>query len=127
MVSLKQNIWMSLAAFLMFVTLCVHVFLGGNDVYNPARTEIVDPELRSVLSVVWHMVSLELALCTAALILLTQTKNPALFIFCLVTMVGTAILFIGYTLFDFGSIWALPQWIAFVGVSGLMIVSWCRP
>jgi hypothetical protein len=109
------------AALTMAVTFLVHVFVGGPELYGPLRESSLTVLEKSTFSVVWHFTSLQLLLLAAVLFYLSKFRNNALFAYALATSVGFAILFIGYGLFDLGSVWPMPQWIAFVLTSALMI------
>lgn len=109
------------AGLLMAVTFLVHVFVGGPELYDPLRMSNLSKLEQSSFSVVWHFTSLQLFLLTAALFHLATSQNKALFSFVLVTMIGFAVLFLGYGLVDLGSVWPMPQWIAFAMTSALMI------
>lgn len=116
-----------LASILMAVTFLAHVFLGGPELYSPLRASDAPGYLKSVFSVIWHFVSLQLFLMTAALWWLARHQNNALYWFILLTVSGFAILFMAYGFIDLGSIWPMPQWIAFGGVAALMLFRWpCR-
>lgn len=115
-----------LASLLMAVTFLVHLFLGGPELYSPLRASDAAAELKSVFSVIWHFVSLQLFLMTAALWWLARRPNNALYRFILLTVSGFAILFMAYGLSDLGSIWPMPQWIAFGGVAALMLLGGLR-
>lgn len=109
-----------IASLTMAVTFLVHVFVGGPELYVPLRASNLSTIEWSTLSVVWHFVSMQLFLLSAVLFYLARSRNPALFIFTLVTSFGFAVLFIGHGLVDLGSVWPMPQWIAFVVVFVLM-------
>ena len=115
-----------LASLLMAVTFLAHLFLGGPELYSPLRVSDAAEELKSVFSVVWHFVSLQLFLMTAALWWLARHRNNALYWFVLLAVSGFAILFIAYGFIDLGSIWPMPQWIAFGAVAALMLFGWHR-
>ncbi len=56
-----------IAAGLMLMTLMVHVFAGGSDVHLPLLAETDNPGLAAFVSVLWHFVTLFLAvLCLAS-------------------------------------------------------------
>lgn len=113
------------AAGLMGLTTLVHLFAGGPENYGPLRESALGDVSRSTLSVVWHMVSLVLLLQTLALGELSRRPNPPLWWLTLAGMLGFAALFVGYTLADFGALFALPQWTVFLATAALMI--WGRP
>ena len=114
------------ASILMAMTFLAHVLLGGPELYEPLCDSDVPDELKSVFSVLWHFVSLQLLLMSIAIWWLAKHENGPLFHFVFITALGFAILFIVYGLIDLGGLWIMPQWIAFGSVVGLMVFSWFR-
>lgn len=114
------------AALLMGVTFLVHVFVGGPEIYSPLRQSALSEMEISVLSVVWHFVSVQLFLTALMLGYLTRHENRALFVATFLSMVSFAILFIAYGLVDLRSLWVTPQWIAFALTAALMCWGWRR-
>ncbi len=105
----------------MALTSVVHIFAGGPENYAPLRVSALDPIALSTLSVVWHMVTLQLLVVTGGLAYLVRHENRALWVVVFAMLVGSGLLFIGYGLVDFGGFLTLPQWIAFLGAAGLML------
>lgn len=124
MVKINLNIPFLIASMAMALTFLVHVFAGGPELYSPLRASNLATIQWSTFSVVWHFVSLQLFLLAIALLYLARNRNAALYYYVLVTTIGFAVLFIGYGLADLGSIWPMPQWIAFVFTSVAMV--WAR-
>lgn len=115
------NIPVLLACLTMAVTFFVHVFVGGPELYVPLRASDLDAVEWSTLSVVWHFTSVQLFVLAGVLLYLSCTQNTAMFCATLATVLGFAALFIGYGIADLNSVWPMPQWIAFIAVSALMI------
>ena len=115
------------AGILMAVTFLVHVFVGGPELYGPIRQSSLSMIERSTWSVVWHFTSLQLLMLSVALFYLARHRNKGVFVYVLVTSIGFAALFIAYGFFDLGSVWPMPQWIAFANVTVLMIWGRDRP
>ena len=109
------------ASLIMGVTCLVHVFAGGPELYDPLRLSDLSVSARATFSVVWHFTTMQLFLLTIGLLYLALFANKALFAFVLTTVIGFAALFIGYGLHDLGSVWPLPQWIAFALCAGCMM------
>lgn len=114
------------AAFVMAVTFAVHLFVGGPELYTPLRSSDLSPLEKSSFSVIWHFVSVHLCMSAVALFYLARHRNPAFFAFTLASVSSFALLFFGYGLVDLGSVWLMPQWIAFVVVGTLMGLSLFR-
>ena len=117
----RPKILLGLAAAVMFLTLGVHVFAGGEELYVPLRASDEPDIIISVFSVVWHFVSLQLGLMAVVLCFLAFRPNGPLFCYVIVSTFGFAALFIFYGLADLGSLWPMPQWIAFLIVGLLML------
>lgn len=111
------NLWLIAAAALMSLTFVIHVFAGGADIYTPLRNADLGLELKSTLSVVWHAVSLILILFAASLFWLSKNYSPPLACLVGLCQFGFVLLFIGYGVYDTGTLTILPQWTIFlVGV-----------
>jgi len=114
------NRWHLTAAALMGLTVLVHAFLGGPEVYTPIRSSLLDPQLIAVLSVIWHGVTVVLFAMTLGLIWMVRHHSPALALIIAGIQVGFAALFIGYGLSDLGTLAPMPQWIIFLLIPALM-------
>ena len=112
--------WLTAAAALIAVTTLVHVFAGGPENYTPLRNSAITPVARSTLSVVWHAITLMLALTSFGLWWLTNRREPGLWWVLFSFQAGFSLLFVIYGLADFGDITTLPQWIAFSLGAALM-------
>lgn len=117
------NTFVLAAALLMALTFLAHLFAGSPELYVPLRASELSDIEKSSFSVVWHFVSVHLFLSTIALFYLAWNRNSALFTFTLANALGFGLLFISYGLFDLHSLWVMPQWIAFILVSGFMLLS----
>lgn len=122
--AMTQNKWMSAAGCLMALTVLVHVFAGGPENYAPLRaSDDALPEIaRSVLSVVWHAITVILIGFAVTLFILVRRENAGLFWLVLSIQLGFAFLFLVYGIADFGSLWPMPQWIIFSGIPVLMLM-----
>ena len=108
-----RNPWLLVAAIVMFLTALIHIFAGGMDIYDPLRNSGLALKPKATLSVVWHMVSLVLALFAGALFWLSKDYNRPLACFIGLSQLCFALLFIGYAIFDAGDFVTLPQWVVF--------------
>ena len=113
------------ASLIMGCAAFIHFFAGGLEIYDPLRSSSQDMLVISVLSVVWHFVSVQLVLMALALYHLARHPNRALFVFLLATQIGFTLLFLGYGTVDMGSLMPMPQWTIFLAVALLMV--WGRP
>lgn len=116
------NIPLFLAGSLLALTTLVHIFLGGPESYDPLRASALDAIPISTLSVVWHMVTVILGISAGALFYISRIENRDMAVLLLLINLSFAVLFIVYTLTDFATLFALPQWIAFLGAAALILL-----
>jgi hypothetical protein len=116
-----------LAAVLMAITLIVHVFAGGQGVYAPLLAETDVPGLQAFISVLWHFVTVALAVLTVGLAHLARHPNIALEATLSALQLGLAVLFIAYGLAQLGTVWPMPQWTVFLLVPALTRWGQARP
>ncbi|MFF9012043.1 hypothetical protein ACF09C_03605 [Streptomyces sp. NPDC014870] len=72
-----MNGWLLAAGVTAFGVAAVHVVAGGRDVVRPLLSCGLADEPRRVLHAVWHMVSVDLVLSAAALVLLALTEDTS--------------------------------------------------
>lgn len=109
------------ASVTMALTFLVHVFVGGPELYTPLRASGLPAIGTSTFSVIWHFTSVHLLLLATALGYLARHKNAALWLFVFASMTSFGVLFIGYGIADFRSLWVLPQWNAFIVAAACMV------
>lgn len=115
------------AALILAATFLLHVLAGGPEFDRPFQTHLPDEKLKAMAAVLWHFVSLALAVSAAAAISLARRPNPALALTLAALMAGFAALFLFYGLTRLGTVWTLPQWIIFAAVAPLLLTSGARP
>jgi len=112
------------AAALMGLTTAVHLFAGTKDIMTPImETDLLHPVVRGVAMVVWHMVTLVLALSTLGIAYLSGSQNIALSSFVFALMLGFGLIFLVLNISMFGALFAMPQWTVFLLTATLMGVS----
>lgn len=116
------NRWHLTAALLMTLTVLIHVFVGGAEVMDPIRASTLDPLVIAVTNVVWHAITLQLALFVVGLFWLVQHQSRPLVAMMLAMQLGFALIFLGYGIADLGTLWPMPQWIIFLGIPALMLM-----
>jgi len=109
-----MNKWKIAAAALMGVTLAAHVFAGGPEVNEVIMASELPDVVRMLSAVLWHGVSVTLAVITVALGYLAVVENRALEGAIAVIQIGFAALFLGYGMVGLGNITQMPQWIVFL-------------
>ena len=102
-------------AALMAGVLCIHLFAGGAEYAAQYRTELSDPKLASMAMVLWHAVSVCLALLAGVYFWVAFRPNPVLVHVTSLMQLGWAALFLIYGLSWMGEIVTMPQWVLFVG------------
>ena len=123
-----MNYFMWGASALMGLTTGVHLFLGTGEIMTPIlSSETLHPVVQSTTLVVWHMVTLVLAVSTVAMAYLAKQPNKALALFIMTLHFGFAAIFLYVTLTMFGALFTLPQWSAFLLDGLLMLASVILP
>lgn len=118
-----MNYFIAGAAALMGLTSAVHIFAGTGEIMSPiVAADVLDPAIRAIAMVVWHMVSLVLVLSTLAIGYLAVRSNSALGSFVVASQFGFALIFLYYNITQFGALFVLPQWTVFVLCPVLMLV-----
>jgi len=111
------------AAALMTLTVLIHAFVGGPEVYAPVRVSALEPVALSVMSVVWHVITAILALMAVGLFWLARHRCQPLEVMLIAIQICFAAVFIGYGIVDLGNLTQMPQWIIFLVGPGLMLLA----
>jgi len=112
-------IWTRIAAALMALTFFIHVFAGGPEVHAPLQEALADQGLAAFAAVLWHAVTVVLAVLTMGLWVLARRHDPALEAVLSAIQLGFALLFVVYGLTRLGSLAPMPQWIIFLAIPAL--------
>lgn len=112
-------IWTRLASALMALTFFIHVFAGGPEVHTPLQVALADQGLAAFAAVLWHAVTVVLAVLAAGLWVLAQRHDPALEAVLSAIQLGFAALFVFYGLTRLGALAPMPQWIIFLAIPAL--------
>ncbi len=92
--------WTRLAATLMGLTVLLHVFGGGPEVYDPLQEALSDPFLAAFAAVLWHMITLVLIVLACGLWVLARRQDRALEAILSGIQLGFAALFLSVRQFD---------------------------
>lgn len=111
--------WTRLASGLMAITFFIHVFSGGPEVHAPLQSALVDEGLAAYAALLWHAVSVVLAVLAAGLWILAQRNDLPLEAILSAIQLGFAGLFVFYGLTRLGSLQIMPQWIIFLVIPAL--------
>mgnify|MGYP000046819713 FL=1 len=109
-----MNRWNLAAAALMALTFCVHVFAGGPEIHVAIQGSELSEYLRAISAVLWHAVTVILAVFALAYLWLARHENRALALVMVATQLGFAALFLWYGATLLGTIWPMPQWVIFL-------------
>jgi hypothetical protein len=102
------------AAGLMAATFVLHIYIGQKQVLPALNATDMVPQLLTLTLVLWHAVSVTLAVFAVALWHLSGHTNPALEATLAAVQIGFAALFLYYGATRLGTIWLLPQWVIFL-------------
>ncbi|MDP3196813.1 hypothetical protein [Tabrizicola sp.] len=118
-----MNVWLLAAGVAALVLDLVHIFPGGREIHRPMVAAHWPEPAKAVWSVVWHAATAFMALGGLALIAAGLFPDQALAIAALpvALFLSTAILFLFYGIKRLGTVWILPQWVAFLGISALAV------
>ena len=120
-----MNKWVLAAGALSLITLGVHIFAGGPEVHDAmlSLSTAFPSALQAFISVMWHAITVILAINSVALLLAARysPSQKALVWFVSSQYIAFAALAVFYGVLRLGSILIMPQWIAFVLISGLAI------
>lgn len=118
-----MNAWLLAAGVAALVLDLVHIFPGGREIHRPMVAAQWPEPAKAVWSVVWHAASAVMALGGLALIAAGLFPDQALVLAALpvALFISTAALFLFYGIKRLGTIWVLPQWVAFLGISALAV------
>lgn len=117
-----MNRYLLAAAIMSFLTMLVHVFLGGPEVLDPGLASPLDDVWKGVFVVVWHAVSAILLINAVALGFAArgQGAKPVALLVAAQYLAFTALfLFYGATML--GTLWPMPQWIIFIAISAVIL------
>ncbi len=120
---MTQNRVLLFAAGLMALTVLIHAFMGGSEIYAPLRDGTLHPLVASVLSVVWHVITAILALMAIALLWVARHRNRPLELMLIAMQLSFAVLFLAYGMVDLGNIIQMPQWIIFLAGPALILLA----
>ena len=109
------------AAILTAATFALHVWGGGPEFNQPLQASALPAELRAMSGVLWHAVSVELAVFAAALLWVARRPNPPLSVTLAAIQLGFGGLFLWYGYALLGSVWVLAQWTIFLTLASLIL------
>ncbi len=110
---------MMAAAVLSAATFLLHVIGGGMDVHAPIQASGLELSLRAISAVIWHFVSLVLALQAVGFYAAARKTNRELAMFLIAIQLGTAALFLFYGFTMLGTVWIMGQWTFFLVIGAL--------
>lgn len=119
-----MNPWLLASGLCAILLGLVHIFPGGREFHRPMVASLWPEPAKAAWSVVWHAMSAILLFGGIALIAAARWPEYALALAALplALFLATAALFVGYGLTRLGSVRILPQWTAFLILSGLCVL-----
>jgi hypothetical protein len=125
---LLMNLWLLAAGLCAVLLGLVHVVPGGRELHRPMVASQWPEPAKAVWSVLWHVMTAVLLLGGAALLVAARSPDDALALTALplALYLVSAALFVGYGFRRLGSVLLLPQWTAFLVISGLAVVGLVR-
>lgn len=115
-----------LASGLSALTLGVHVFAGEPEVNQVVQASDLAPELRAILGVIWHAVTVVLLVSAIGFGTAARRPNRPLEATLVAIMLGWAGLFIYYGITALGTLAPMPQWIIFLAIPAIVLFGWRR-
>lgn len=119
-----MNLWILTAAGLSFVTLLIHLFSGGPEVHDPILESDLSVLLKAYGSVLWHAVTVVLAVNSMALLIAARGRalQKPLVLLTAGQYFGFAVLFGIYGLTRLGTLLPMPQWIIFCLIAAVALM-----
>ena len=117
-----MNRYLLAAAIMSFLTMLVHVFLGGPEVLDPGLASPLDDVWKAVFIVIWHAVTAVLLINAIALAIAARAAGamPVALLVAAQYLAFTALfLFYGATML--GTLWPMPQWIIFIAIAAVIL------
>ena len=111
------------AGILSAILTAIHIFGGGADVHAPILASELDPLMKGYSSVLWHGITASLALCSAILLLAAKRERERELLTWIVILqfAAFAAIFAFYGITRFGTLFLMPQWIAFLIIIGVSL------
>lgn len=116
-----MNKWNLGASVLMALTFCLHVFGGGPEIHEPIQASVLSDYLRAMSAVLWHAVTVVLAVFAIAYLWLAKHENTAMSLQMAAIQFGFAGLFLWYGEVLLGTVWPMPQWIIFIVIPAVSL------
>jgi hypothetical protein len=111
-----------LAAALMAATFALHVFGGGPEFHLPIQASGMELPLRAISAILWHAVSVLLAVQAVALLWLARHPHHGMAALMVAIQIGFAGLFLYYGQTMMGTVWILGQWTIFLALA--VLIAW---
>ena len=118
-----MNIPILLASLLSFLTLGAHIFGGQPEIMLPVLDSELSDYLKAILMVIWHAITAILLVNSIALFFasLKNAHQPIIVNLISIQYLFWAALFIFYGMKNLGTLWTMPQWIAFILIPTLAL------
>jgi len=114
-----MDYWILAASGLSALIFFVHLIGGGKDVHVPMLESGMSQILKAYASVIWHAISAILGIGSVAFLWAAMGHGDGIAVVIAVQYLAFAGLFLAYGVTRLNSIWVMPQWSAFLLISGL--------
>ena len=105
----------------MFVgAAAIHAFMGGPEINAPIQSSALDPVVRSVAAVVWHVITALALVLAGALFWVARHPNPTVLWIIHGINASFVAIFLWVGVAQLGSVWPMPQWTIFAAISAVM-------
>ncbi len=123
-----MNYWILAASAVSGLTFIAHVFGGGPEILVPMLAGDMSPYLKTIWTVVWHAVSVTIFTGTVCLAIeaIKPGKYPGLIWSICAQYTAFTGMFLYYGIAQLGSLWPMPQWIAFLLIVILAVIGMRR-
>ncbi|WP_137940038.1 hypothetical protein [Chitinivorax sp. B] len=122
-----MNAWLMSAAGVTMATFLLHTLAGGKEVAAPLlKAQDLGPVEKYTSYYCWHMVTILLLVMALAIGYIAWQPNlPMLLLLLCLSLAFTSLSLLMAKVSRLG-IWALPQWVCFAAISGLLLAGWAR-
>ena len=109
------------AAALFVMTAAIHAFMGGPEINAAVQGSELHPLVRAVSAVVWHALTALFVVFGGAMAWAAWHSARAVVVTVLAVNLSFVGLFLAIGIVALGTVWPMPQWVLFGGISGVMI------
>ncbi len=121
-----MNYWLLSACGLTVLTIGAHVLLGGPEIHTPVLQSALSPDVKAVVSVIWHGITAVMGLSALWLGLAITRRHLGAVPFIAAQYFSFSALFLFYGATWLGSAFVFPQWYIFLILGALASIGYWR-